>query len=55
VTLRDVNGTVLNYNNDWAEDNGTEICLTSIAPSNQAESAILMTCQREITLRSWPA
>jgi hypothetical protein len=43
VTLRDGNGTQLNYNNDWAEDNGTEIYLSGLGPSNQAESAILMT------------
>jgi sugar lactone lactonase YvrE len=43
VTLRDGNGTILNYNNDWLEDNATEIYLTGLAPSNQAESAIVMT------------
>ncbi|MEY2500177.1 MAG: hypothetical protein QOI07_511 [Verrucomicrobiota bacterium] len=43
VTLRDGNGTQLNYNNDWAETNGTEVYLTGLGPSNQAESAILMT------------
>jgi sugar lactone lactonase YvrE len=43
VTLRDGNGTVLNYNNDWLDDNATEIYLTGLAPSNQAESAIVMT------------
>jgi sugar lactone lactonase YvrE len=43
VTLRDINGTLLSYNNDWLEDNGTEIYLTGISPSNQAESAIVMT------------
>ena len=43
VTLRDLNGTLLNYNNDWDDDNATEIYLTGIAPSNPAESAIVMT------------
>jgi sugar lactone lactonase YvrE len=43
VTLRDGNGSVLNSNNDWLEDSGTEIYYTGIAPSNQAESAIVMT------------
>jgi hypothetical protein len=43
VTLRDGNGTQLNYNNDWAETNGTEVYLTGLGPSNQSESAILTT------------
>jgi len=43
LTLRDGNGTTLNYNNDWLDDNGTEIHLTGLGPSNRAESAIVMT------------
>jgi hypothetical protein len=44
VSLRDGNGAVLSSNDDWAQNsNATEIYLTGIAPSNQAESAILMT------------
>ena len=44
VSLRDGNGAVLSSNDDWAQNsNATEIYLTGIAPSNQAESAVLMT------------
>jgi sugar lactone lactonase YvrE len=43
VTLRDGNGTTLNSNNDWLDDNATEIYLTGLGPSNRAESAIVMT------------
>ena len=43
VTLRDGNGTVLSSNDDWLDDNATEIYLTGLGPSNKAESAIVMT------------
>jgi hypothetical protein len=43
VTLRDGNGTTLNSNNDWLDDNATEIYLTGLGPSSRAESAIVMT------------
>jgi len=43
LTLRDGNGALLNSNNDWLDDNGTEIYETGIAPNNTAESAIVMT------------
>lgn len=43
LTLRDGNGALVSYNNDWLDDNGTEIYFTAIAPSNRAESAIVVT------------
>ena len=43
VSLRDGNGTVLSSNNDWLDDNATEIYLSGLKPSNRAESAIIMT------------
>ena len=43
VTLRDGNGNIVSFNNDWLDDNATELHLTGIAPSNQAESAIVTT------------
>jgi hypothetical protein len=43
VTLRDGNGAQLNYNNDWTDDNATEIYFSGLRPSSEAESAIIMT------------
>ena len=42
VTLYDGNGALLNYNDDWDDENATEIYLTGIPPSNSAESAVIM-------------
>jgi hypothetical protein len=43
VTLRDAQGNVLSHNNDWPDDNSTEIYFTGLVPSNQAESVIVRT------------
>jgi sugar lactone lactonase YvrE len=43
LSLRDGNGALLSYNDDWLDDNGTEIHLTGIEPPNRAESAIVTT------------
>ena len=41
LTLRDVNGTVLATNDDWQTSQGADITATGLAPTNNAESAIL--------------
>jgi hypothetical protein len=41
LTLRDINGTVLATNDDWQASQGTDITATGLAPTNNAESAIL--------------
>lgn len=41
LTLRDINGTVLATNDDWQSSQGADITATGLAPTNNAESAIL--------------
>lgn len=41
LTLRDINGTVLATNDDWQTSQGADITATGLAPTNNAESAIL--------------
>jgi hypothetical protein len=41
VTLRDVNGTALASNDDWRSTQEADITATGLAPSNNAEPAIL--------------
>jgi hypothetical protein len=41
LTLRDINGTVLGTNDDWQSGQGADITATGLAPTNNAESAIL--------------
>jgi sugar lactone lactonase YvrE len=44
VTLRDGNGAVLSSNDDWAKSvDATEIYLSGLKPSNELESALVMT------------
>lgn len=41
LTLRDINGTALATNDDWQSSQGADITATGLAPTNNAESAIL--------------
>jgi len=43
LELHDVNGMLLKSNNDWKESQQAEIEATGLQPSNDLESAILMT------------
>jgi hypothetical protein len=43
LTLRDVNGTVLGFNDNWGDTNATEIQDAHISPSNLAESTMIVT------------
>lgn len=43
LTLYDNNGNVITSNDDWASSQGSDITATGFAPSNSAESAILIT------------
>jgi len=42
LTLRDGNGTIVTLNDNWGDTNATEIHDAHIAPSNLAESAIII-------------
>jgi len=41
LTLRDSNGNVLITNDDWQDSQRTDITAAGLAPTNDAESAIL--------------
>lgn len=43
LTLRDGNGAVISFNDNWGDTNATEIHDAHIAPSNLAESAMIVT------------
>jgi hypothetical protein len=43
LELRDSNGNLLDQNDNWRSDHAAEIQATTVAPSNDAESAIVAT------------
>ena len=43
LELHDENGAVIGFNDNWRTDQATEIIATTLAPTNDAESAIVAT------------
>jgi len=43
LTVRDSNGAVLAFDNDWKQHQAADIQATGLAPSNDHESAVLLT------------
>jgi hypothetical protein len=43
LTLRDVHGTLISFNDNWGDTNATEIHDAHIGPANLAESAMIVT------------